>query len=154
MRRRGQRLVALLACAVALGAVAHAPLRLRVGEVAVIPKPTISYAAFGEFVTGDEVFVLELTFDERFGTPVEMLVPHTEALGAHRPAWAVVAPGLPLPTAEELAALPRPLPAGMGAVVDLNDAPHRAVYFESVMRRFYWTSEPLALVFAQGRNEV
>lgn len=154
MTRLLRRLVVLGLCAGAVAAVAHAPLHIFSDEPTAVSDPTISYAAFGEFVTGDEVFVLELDFDERFGAPVELLVPHTNALVDHRPAWAVVAPGLPMPAPEELAALPRPLPEGMGAIVDLNDEPRRAVYFESVMRRFFWTSRPLAVVFAQGRNEI
>lgn len=146
-----------LLVAVAFGAtlaVAHAPVRLAADELFVVGDPTISVAAFGVFETGHEVFVLRLTYEERFGAPVELLVPHTGALAEHRPAWALVAPGLPRPSPEELAALPRPLPDGMGAIVDLNDAPEREVIFESVMRRSYWTSRPLAVVFAQGENEL
>lgn len=148
------RLVTLAALFAATLAVAHAPARLRPGEPFVVEKPTISYAAFGEFVTGDEVFVLKVNFGERFGTPLEMLVPCTAALAAHRPAWAVVGPDLPPPGDAERAALPKELPPGLGAIVDLGDAPNREVIFESVMRRFYWSSGALAVVFPQGDSEV
>jgi hypothetical protein len=151
---RGARLVLVSTAFAATMAAAHVPSHIYADQVFVAADPTASIAAFGEFTTGDEVFVLRFTFEQRFGAPVEMLVPHTTALVNHRPAWAIVAPGLPMPTAEELRALPRPLPAGMGAIVDLNDEPRRAVIFESVMRRFYWTSRPLAVVFAAGENEV
>ncbi len=152
MSRRLRLWVLTIAFAATMAA-AHVPSHLFPGENT-IPKPTVSYAAFGEFVTGAEVFVLKLTYAERFGAPVEMLVPRTDALAAHRPAWAVVARGLPMPTEAERAALPRPLPEGMGAIVDLNDAPERTVIYESVMRRFFFTSRPLAVVFAEGDNEL
>ena len=57
-------------------------------------------------------------------------------------------------TADELAALPAPLPAGWGAEVELNQIAPRPVFFESVMRRFYWTSESLAVVFPAGPSEI
>lgn len=153
MTRRARAMLLAAACAATL-AVAHAPVRLFADQVYGVSDPTISVAAFGAFETGAEVFVLRLHFDERFGAPVELLVPHTAALANHRPAWALVAPGLPPPSAEERAALPRPLPEGTGAIVDLNDAAWREVTFEGVMRRFYWTSRPLAVVFAEGDNEL
>jgi len=138
----------------ALPAPAHAPGRLRPDEVFVLEKPNISYAVFGEFVTGEERFVLKVTHEGRFGAPVELLVPHQANLQEHRPAWAVVGPGLPAPSAEELAALPAPLPPGWGAVVDLNQVTPRPALFESVMRRFFWTSGALAVVFPAGESEV
>lgn len=133
---------------------AHAPGRLEPGERFVLEKPTLSYAVFGEFLTGEEVFVVEVTHASRFGAPVEIFVPHQERWRTHRPAWALIGPGLPQPTAEELAALPSPLPAGLGAVVDLNAVEPRPVFFENVMRRFFWTSGPLAVVFPKGTSEV
>ena len=131
---------------------AHAPGHLRTTEPFVIEKPAISYALFGEFVTGEEVFVLEVKHATRFGAPVEIFVPHQRGLEEHRPAWALVGPALPVPSAEELAALPSPLPLGFGAVLELNQERPRAVFFESVMRRFFWSSGPLAVVFPQGES--
>ncbi len=151
MRTRAFMLFVLTA---ALPATAHAPGRLHADQVFVLEKPAISYAVFGEFATGDERFVLTVTHPMRFGTPVELLVPHQSNLRDHRPAWAVVGPGLPAPSAEELAALPAPLPAGWGAVVDLNQVTPRPAIFESVMRRFFWTSGALAVVFPKGKSEV
>lgn len=151
MRARGLLVLAVLC---AFPAPAHAPGRLRPDEVFVLEKPTISYALFGEFLTGDERFVLQVTHDVRFAAPVEVLVPHQENLREHRPAWAVVGAGLPAPSAEELAVLPAPLPQGWGAVVDLNQVTPRPALFESVMRRFFWTSRPLAVVFPKGESEV
>lgn len=144
----------LLVLLVALPGLAHAPGHLRPGEPFVIEKPAISYALFGEFVTGDEVFVLKVKHETRFGAPVEIFVPHQRGLEEHRPAWALVAPGLPAPSAEELAALPGPLPAGFGAVFELNRERPREVFFESVMRRFFWSSGPLAVVFPAGESEL
>jgi hypothetical protein len=138
----------------ALAAPAHAPGRLSADRDFVLEKPAISYALFGEFLTGEERFVVKVTHEQRFAAPVEVLVPHQANLKEHRPAWAVVGPGLPAPTAEELAALPAPLPAGWGAVVDLNQVSPRPALFESVMRRFFWTSEPMAVVFPKGESEL
>lgn len=135
-------------------ALAHVPWRFVEGEPLVIPAPTPSVFAMGAFVTGEEVFVLEVSLAQRFGAPLELLVPRDDALAEHRPAWALVAPGLPQPSDAERAALPRPLPPGFGAVVELNDVAPRPVLFESVMRRFYWSSRPLAVVLAEGKNEV
>lgn len=151
MRTRGFLIWVLLA---ALAASAHAPGRLHDDEVFVLEKPGISYAVFGEFLTGKERFVLTVNHPVRFGTPLELLVPHQENLRDHRPAWAVVGPGLPAPSAEELAALPAPLPTGWGAVVDLNQVAPRPALFESVTRRFFWTSGALAVVFPKGQTEV
>lgn len=114
----------------------------------------MSYALFGEFITGEEHFIITIEHTARFATPIELLVPHQQNLREHRPAWAVVGLGLPQPTAAELASLPAPLPPGAGAIVDLNDINPRPALFESVMRRFYWTSGALAVVFPVGRSEL
>lgn len=148
------RRLLLLWLLLALPGLAHAPGRLRANEPFVIQKPAISYALFGEFVTGDEVFVIQVRHDTRFGAPLEIFVPHQRGLEEHRPAWALVGPGLPAPSGEELAALPAPLPAGAGAVLELNRERPRAVFFESVMRRFFWSSRPLAVVLPAGQSEV
>ncbi|MDP1829304.1 MAG: hypothetical protein Q8L48_38925 [Archangium sp.] len=133
---------------------AHAPGRLEAGVPFIFEKPGISYAVFGQFVTGEERFVIKVNHAVRFGAPVEIFVPHQRDLAAHRPAWALVGPGVGAPTEEELAALPAPLPAGFGAVVELNQVSPRPVFFESVMRRFFWTSRPLAVVFPKGESEL
>lgn len=146
-----------LATALALGALAasaHTPGHLRDGVPFAVGKPEFSVALYGLFETGRELFVVTYDYPEAFAQPVEVLVPHQADLAEHRPAWAVVGPGLPAPTPAERAALPRELPEGFGAVVDLNTVAPRPALFESVMRRFYWTSEPLAVVFPRGRSEV
>jgi hypothetical protein len=151
MRRVGLVLVLAL-CAVP--GLAHAPGHIYADRPFVITRPEVSYALFGEFLTGSEHFVITLEHTTRFATPVELLVPHQQDLKDHRPAWAVVAVGLPAPSQAELAALPAPLPAGAGAIVDLNDVTPRPALFESVMRRFFWSSEPLAVVFPAGKSEL
>jgi hypothetical protein len=133
---------------------AHTPGKLLAATPYDVQNPADSYALFGVFETGAERFVIRLTHPTRFAAPVEIFVPHIDELKGHRPAYAVVGPGLPIPTAEELAALPAPLPAGWGAEVELNARSPRAVLFESIMRRFYWTSEPLAVVFPAGASEI
>jgi hypothetical protein len=135
-------------------ALAHTPAHVLPGVPFAIEKPQFSYALFGEFVTGEERFVV--TFDQptRFGTPVELFVPHRAELFAHRPAWALVGPGLPAPSAEERAALPAALPDGWGAVVELDAGATRGVFFESIMRRFFWSTGPLAVVFPAGPSEL
>ncbi|MDP3233207.1 MAG: hypothetical protein Q8N26_10565 [Myxococcales bacterium] len=138
----------------AVPGLAHAPGRLDADEPFVLQRPDISYAVFGQFVTGEERFVITMTHPVRFATPVELFVPHQTELLEHRPAWAVVGPGLPAPNAEELAALPVPLPAGFGAVVDLNQARPRPAFYENVMRRFFWTTSPIAVVFPKGESQV
>ena len=148
----------LIAALVLLGpdraAEAHTPGKLLTERPYQVTRPDDSYALFGVFRTGHERFVVQLTHAERFAAPVEIFVPHVDELRAHRPAYAVVGPGLPTPDAVELAALPAPLPAGWGAVVELDQVSPRPVFFESVMRRFYWTSESLAIVFPQGPSEI
>lgn len=135
-------------------ALTHVPAHITADAPFVLERPTFSALLMGEFITGEERFVIKLTHATRFCTPVELLVPHQQDLLEHRPAWAVVGPGLPAPTPEELAALPAPLPTGWGAVVDLNDARPRVAMFESVMRRFFWTSVALAVIFPKGDSEV
>jgi len=133
---------------------AHTPGKLAASEPYVVEDPTNSKALYGIFRTGKERFVIQLTYEERFAQPVEMLVPHADSLFVHRPAYAVVGPGLPAPSAEELAALPAALPDGWGATVDLNRVSPRPVIFESFTRRFFWSSGPLAIVFPAGASEI
>jgi hypothetical protein len=133
---------------------AHAPKRLDPNLPTVIEDATVSYALFGIFETGDEVFTVKLEHAERFAAPVEIFVPRRDELRTHRPMYAVVGVGLPEPTSEERALLPADLPAGWGAVVERHDVRPRPVFFESFMRRFYWSSGNLAVVFPAGASEI
>lgn len=152
MRPRRALVAAVLL--VALAAWAHTPGHLYADRPFVVARPEFSQALFGIFETGDEWFVVQYHYATRFAQPVEVLVPHAHGLRNHRPAWAVVGPGLPAPSDEERAALPCPLPQGWGAVVDLNTVDPRPAVFESVMRRFYWSSGPLAVIFPEGDSEL
>ena len=119
------------------------------------PKdPKISYAVNGRFETGDEVFEIPLTYEDGFTLPFELLVEKKAANADHRPMYAVIGPGLPVPTDTERSLLPRALPTGWGAFVDANDDAERLVIFESVMRRFYWSSVATALVLPGGNYEI
>lgn len=152
--RRGAAALALLTALAASLAWAHAPTVLLASAPFVAPDATISRALYGSFVTGKERFVIQLDFPEQFALPFEVLVPHRDALADHRPAYAVLAPGLPTPTQDEAALLPAPLPPGWGAFVDANRGAPREVIFESFTRRFFWTSGPIALVVPKGPVEV
>lgn len=119
-----------------------------------VANPYISYAVNGSFSTGDEVFIIHLDYDRGFALPFELLVEKRPANKDHRPMYAVVGPGLPAPTEDVLALLPEALPAGAGVFIDRNDDAERLVIFESVMRRFYWSSDTTALVLVPGTYEV
>ena len=80
-----------------------------------VPDPTISYAVNGRFTSGDEVFTLHMELDRGFALPFELLIEKRAANEDHRPMYAVVGPGLPAPSDEVLALLPRELPEGVGA---------------------------------------
>ncbi len=133
-------------------AVAHMPVVLKTEHV--IERPEISWALYGRFVSGEEVYRLKGSYEKPFALPFEMLVPHRDDHRRFRPRFAVVAAGLPEPTPAERDALPQPLPAGQGALVELNDDPERLVVFESVLRRMYWSSTPIALPIPAGPFEV
>ena len=150
------RTLRYLATGLAVGAllgvsVAGAHQAVTVSDTVLIDDPDISHAVYGSFDTGDEVFTIQLPFSEPFALPFEILVEHFEGKDDHRPHYAVVGPGLPAPTPEEEALLPKPLPAGAGVFLEKNDAPEREVIFESVMRRTYWSSGPVGLP-AAGRR--
>ncbi len=132
----------------------HTPGRLDPTTAFVPADPKDSYALYGEFVTGEERFVIKLRLDERYAVPLEVFVPKQSGNEEHRPAWALVGPGLPAPTAEELAALPATLPDGWGAIVDLDTVSPRPIFYEFVMRRFYWSSGAMNVVFPQGDSEL
>jgi hypothetical protein len=133
---------------------AHTPGHVTTNGPFVVTNPKISWGIYGEFVTGTEHFIITLELDERFAAPVEVFVPHEAALKNHRPAWALVGPGLPAPSAEELAALPAPLPEGFGAIVDLNTVDPRPAFYEFVLRRFYWSSGAMNVVMPIGKSEL
>lgn len=116
--------------------------------------PTSSYAVYGEFVDGDEVFTVRFTHEKPFAAPFEILVPRRDQFEEHRPAYALVGPGLPMPTSEEEALLPRELPADAGVFVELNQRDERPVIFESFTRRVFWSSGPIALRMMSGSYEV
>lgn len=119
-----------------------------------VPNPTISYAVNGRFTTGDEVFTLHMEMERGFALPFELLIEKRSSNEDHRPMYAVVGPGLPPPTDELRALLPRELPDGVGVFIDRNDDPERLVIFESVMRRYYWSSDTTALALDPGAHEV
>ena len=141
--------VLLLACV----AGAHAPGLLSASRPFEVEDSTISRALYGRFERGDEVFVVRLSFREDFAFPVEVFVPHQAQWREHRPAFALVGPGLPAPTEAERAALPRPLPEGVGAYVDMNQVQPRPVFYETFTRRFFWSTGVVALVVPKGTYE-
>lgn len=119
-----------------------------------VANPYISYAVNGRFETGEEVFVVHLAYDRGFALPFELLTEKRPALADHRPMFAVVGPGLPAPTADDLAVLPEAPGEGLGVFVDRNDDAERLVIFESVMRRFYYSSDTTAIALQPGAYEV
>jgi hypothetical protein len=119
-----------------------------------VEDPTVSWVLAAEFEEGDEVFTLLLDYDEPFGAPFELLIPLRDSLAEHRPAYAIVGPGLPEPSEELRALLPYEVPDGEGVFVDWNDDPERYVYFERVMRRTYWSSGTVAVALGAGLNQV
>lgn len=154
MNRPRTILAAALFLALSPFAQAHAPTVVRAGVPFDVPDATISRALYGEFLNGDEIFVARLSFPEDFALPVELFVPHRESLKSHRPAWALVGVGLPLPRDHERAALPRPLPTGAGAYVDLNRIDPRPAFYEFFTRRYFWSSGAVALVLPKGAYEL
>jgi len=153
MRRPALLLAIPLLLLVSLPAKAHAPGKWDGDAVLVVDKPEVSRLLVAKFVTGDEVFVAQLTFATGFATPFELFTPHRQELAEFRPAFAVVCPGLPAPSEEVQARLPRALPAGSGAFVDFNELSPRPVLWEFVMRRVYWTTDPTALPLPAGTCE-
>lgn len=151
-RRLSSALLVLLLCGIGTSSHAHVP--LIAGELVEIDQPDISHALYGTITAPDDVFVLQLVYDEPFALPFEILVPRRAALAEHRPAFAVVGPGLPLPSPEQAELLPRPLPEGQGAFIEANDASERLLIFESFTRRVFWSSGPIALALPAGEFEV
>lgn len=151
--RRGSGVVLLLLCVVSRVGHAHIPLVAQ--PELEVESPEVSHAIYGT-LRGDQAqtFVFRLRFEEPFAAPFELLVPHRRGLEEHRPWYAVVGPGLPEPTAEQRALLPRAVPEGMGVFVERNDVPERPVIFESFTRRAFWSSGPVALALAEGEHEI
>lgn len=150
--RHGLGVLALL---LGLSRVGHAHIPLVAKPELDVADPQISHAIYGTLEgREDEVFVFRLSFEEPFALPFELLVPRRRSLEDHRPAYAVVGPGLPEPSVDELAVLPRPLPDGMGAFVELDEEPKRLVIFESFTRRAFFSSGPIALALEAGDFEI
>lgn len=143
---------ALLLVLLILPAEAHRPEAL--DTTFEVDDPTISWTLTGAFETGDEVYTLVLDYEQPFAAPFELFVPAKRSLADHRPAYAIVGPGLPVPSAEEQELLPYELPDGQGAYIDWNDDPERFVYFEGVMRRTLWSSGTIALALPAGESQV
>ena len=154
MRASPLRGASLMGCLVlALPLHGHGPLFLD-DEAVTVDDATLSWVMAGDFATGHEVFSIGLDFDEGFAFPVEVLVPHQRALADHRPALAIIGPGLPAPTDAERARIPGDIPDGAGVVLDDNDLDPRPVLFEGFMRRVYWTSRAIAVVVDPGHTEL
>lgn len=119
-----------------------------------VEDPEISYAFYGELEDEDDLYVLRLSYEEPFAMPVEILVPKRAKWEDHRPAYAIVGPGLPDPTPDELELLPQPVPDGSGVFLELNDADERGQIFESFTRRVFWTSGPIAVPLGAGDHEI
>jgi hypothetical protein len=142
----------VLLCTVSTSSHAHIPLIAE--DELVIERPKISAAVYGTLEDREQHYVVHLSYDEPFALPFEMLVPRRAELVDHRPAFAVVGPGLPPPTAEEAALLPRAVPEGEGLFLDRNDDPERLLIFESFTRRVFWSSTPVAVALPAGDFEV
>lgn len=151
-RKLSTALLVVMLCGVGTSSHAHVP--LIAGELVEIEQPDISHALYGTIVAPDDVFVLRLAYDEPFALPFEILVPRRKELEDHRPAFAVVGPGLPPPLPEQADLLPRPIPAGQGVFLEANDAAERLLIFESFTRRVFWSSGPIALALPAGEFEV
>ncbi len=142
--------IALCMLGLGQGASAHLPNVLEDGKVFVVPDPLLSFALYGEFESTDEVFEASMDLEKPLAIPIEILVPRTGELADHRPVFAIVGEGLPVPSAEDLTLLPRPLPEGAGAVVVRNDNAEREVIFESFTRRVMVTNGAVAYVLPAG----
>lgn len=144
--------IMLLATAAVGPAEAHQPATSDAYEFDVT-KPEISWALVGTFDKGDEIFTVSLSYEKPFALPFEILTEHRAKFEDFRPAYAVVGPGLPAPTDDDARFLPRAVPDGSGVYVERNDG-EREVIFESVMRRAYYSSRPIALPLLAGDYEV
>jgi hypothetical protein len=119
-----------------------------------IEDATISYAIYGDFPTGSELREVHLTLPTPYALPFELLVPHIAGNEDFRPMYAVVGPGLPAPTEEEAALLPKALPEGWGVFLDQNDNEPRDVVFEGFLRRVSWSTGTIAIPLREGDHEI
>jgi len=142
----------VLLCSVSAPGHAHLPVVAQ--PVLEISAATVSHAVYGTIEGPDDLYVVRLRFDHAFALPVEILVPRRSRLAEHRPAFAMVGPGLPAPTAEQAAILPQAVAKGEGVFLDLNDIPDRPVIFESFSSRVFWSSTPVALALPAGEFEI
>jgi hypothetical protein len=155
MTSHGRTTRPLFVAALLAAPFAHGHQPSAAGETLVtVADPKVSWVFVGAFDAGDEVFEFDLDFDEGFAFPVEVLVPHRGEWRDFRPRFAVVGPGLPLPTDEVRALLPHDVPDGMGVFLEKNDRADRVVLFEGVLRRMYWTSEAVALAVDAGETSI
>ena len=152
--RRGMGLAGMAAVLLGRPALAHSPGVLQPGRPFTVKDATISRALYGTFGRGDDVFIVRLHFDEDFALPVELLVPHRDESRKHRPAYAIVGAGLPVPTDEQRQLLPRAVGTGLGSFIDMNRIEPRPAIYESFTRRFFWSSGPVAVVLPRGDYEI
>lgn len=153
--KRAVGIAMLLMLSVSVSRRGHAHIPTSTENEIDIESPEISHAIYGTLDGSEEqVFVVRVPFEEPFAAPFELLVPHRRSLADHRPMYAVIGPGLPAPTEDELALLPRPLPDGMGLFLEMNDEPERLVIFESFTRRTFWSSGPVALALEGEPHEI
>jgi hypothetical protein len=132
------------------GALAHLPNVLEAGELYTVSDPLLSFALYGDVQSADDFFEVSMDLEKPLAIPIEILVPRVGALANHRPAFAIIGKGLPTPSAEDLAFLPRAPDPGLGAVVVRNDDPDREVIFESFTRRVLLTNGVAAYVLPAG----
>ncbi len=131
---------------------AHRPGTLQADTT--VSNPYVSWVFPGVFETGDELFILRLNMERAFATPFEIFVPRQEAYREFRPQYAIVGPGLPKPSRQVEAHLPKPLPEGAGVYYEANDKPEREVFFEQVMRRSMWSSGTIAIPLRKGNYQI
>lgn len=143
---------ALLAVCVgsAASGLAHRPRVLERDAPFVVDDPLISAALYGTFVDATDVFEVRFTPATPVALPIEILVPRRDAHRAHRPLFAIVAAGLPVPGEAERRLLPRPLPEGAGAILGRYEGDEREIIFESFTRRVFWTNGVTAYVLPAG----
>lgn len=143
-----------LCCFVVLMAIANAHRPGTLKAETTVSNPYVSWVFAGVLEKGDELFVLKLKFDRPFATPFEIFVPRQERYREFRPQFALVGPGLPKPSRQVEAILPRKVPDGDGVYYVANDKPEREVFFEAVMRRSLWSSGTTAIPLLKGDYQV
>jgi hypothetical protein len=154
--RHAPRILAAAAALLLVGVAAQAHQPSMAEQDMTVDDPTISAAIYGEFEHGDEVFTVHLDYEFGFALPFELLIPHKSSQRDHRPMYAVIGPGLPPATAEELDLLPADVqvPSGAGVYLERHDDPDREVIFEGYTRRIFWSSGPVALPLQPGETVV